>query len=301
MFEISAEQGAINTLYPVLSPENKETGEYYNEGIKQGPNKVANDQEVANKLWKVSEQLLRERGNRPTIRTSLKNMFKLKILMEIVKLIDEFEAAKWIKKKIKDADILYFEHSEFKDVEEIGKGGFGAMMILKIFVNEIKLVLNDGGLLITDFGLSGITSSSVATRMRMIEYIEPQCVLFRELQVDVLLFSKSIFALCRRICGGYREEPVEGTLLEYSQLHQKCWDGKQLSRMFNDEFKNDMMVVIINNNNNDGSADDDDDDDDDGDGDGDDDGDRSSGDKCKTDIKFSSIAFSECEEYFQNL
>ncbi|CAB5395813.1 unnamed protein product [Rhizophagus irregularis] len=62
MFEISAEQGAINTLYPVLSPENKETGEYYNEGIKQEPNKVANDQEVANKLWKVSEQLLRERG-----------------------------------------------------------------------------------------------------------------------------------------------------------------------------------------------------------------------------------------------
>ncbi|PKY55931.1 NAD(P)-binding protein [Rhizophagus irregularis] len=62
MFEISAEQGAINTLYPVLSPENKETGEYYNEGIKQEPSKVANDQEVADKLWKVSEQLLRERG-----------------------------------------------------------------------------------------------------------------------------------------------------------------------------------------------------------------------------------------------
>ncbi|PKB98778.1 NAD(P)-binding protein, partial [Rhizophagus irregularis] len=62
MFEISAEQGAINTLYPVLSSENKETGEYYNEGIKQEPNKIANDQEVANKLWKVSEQLLREHG-----------------------------------------------------------------------------------------------------------------------------------------------------------------------------------------------------------------------------------------------
>ncbi|PKY58349.1 hypothetical protein RhiirA4_480193 [Rhizophagus irregularis] len=53
--------------------------------------------------------------------------------------------------------------------------------------------------------------------------------------------------------------------------------------------RNDMMAVIINNNNNDGSADDDGD----GDGDDDDDGDRSSGDKGKTDIKFSSIAFSE--------
>ncbi|PKC56037.1 hypothetical protein RhiirA1_501831, partial [Rhizophagus irregularis] len=120
MFEISAEQGAINTLYPVLSPENKETGEYYNEGIKQEPSKVANDQEVADKLWK-----------------------------------------EWIKKKIKDV-----EYSEFKDVKEIGKRGFGVvnrvatndgMQValksiiekktskledddIKKFVNEIKLV-----------------------------------------------------------------------------------------------------------------------------------------------------------------
>jgi hypothetical protein len=61
LYEISPEQGAVNTLYPVLSPENKETGEYYNEGVKEEPNKVANDQEVANKLWKVSEQMLKDR------------------------------------------------------------------------------------------------------------------------------------------------------------------------------------------------------------------------------------------------
>jgi hypothetical protein len=35
--EITAEQGAINTLYPVFSLENKETGKYYYEGIEYEP------------------------------------------------------------------------------------------------------------------------------------------------------------------------------------------------------------------------------------------------------------------------
>ncbi|GBB96409.1 hypothetical protein RclHR1_02750001 [Rhizophagus clarus] len=59
---ITTEQGAVNVLYPVLSSENKETGKYYNEGIKDEPNKIANDQEVANKLWDVSEQILKDHG-----------------------------------------------------------------------------------------------------------------------------------------------------------------------------------------------------------------------------------------------
>ncbi|PKK76314.1 hypothetical protein RhiirC2_845282 [Rhizophagus irregularis] len=117
--------------------------------------------------------------------------------------------------------------------------------------------------------------------MRMIEYIEPQCI-------------RTIFALCRRICGGYREEPIEGTLLEYSQLYQKCWVEIRLSLVESKSqpnnlteylmmnlSQNDMMVVIIINNNDDGSADGDDD------GDGHGDRDRSSGAKGKTDIKFS--------------
>ncbi|RIA80797.1 hypothetical protein C1645_881960 [Glomus cerebriforme] len=51
MFGLTTEQGAINTLYPVLSPENKETGKYYYEGIEEEPNKVANDPELSKKLW----------------------------------------------------------------------------------------------------------------------------------------------------------------------------------------------------------------------------------------------------------
>ena len=59
---ISAEQGAINVLYPVLSPENKETGKYYDQGIEKEPNILANDQELAKKLWNVSEQILKDHG-----------------------------------------------------------------------------------------------------------------------------------------------------------------------------------------------------------------------------------------------
>jgi len=43
---ITVEQDATNVLYPVLSPENKETGKYYYEGIVK----------VAKKLWDVSEK-----------------------------------------------------------------------------------------------------------------------------------------------------------------------------------------------------------------------------------------------------
>jgi hypothetical protein len=59
---ITAEQSAINVLYPVLSPESKETGKYYNEGIEKEPNKVVKDQEVVKKLWDISEKILKDRG-----------------------------------------------------------------------------------------------------------------------------------------------------------------------------------------------------------------------------------------------
>ncbi|RIA80800.1 hypothetical protein C1645_810307 [Glomus cerebriforme] len=62
MIAITAEQGAVNTLYPVLSPENKETGKYYHDGIEKEQNKIASDQEVVKKLWDVSEQILKDHG-----------------------------------------------------------------------------------------------------------------------------------------------------------------------------------------------------------------------------------------------
>ena len=53
------ERGAINNLYPVLSPENNETGKYYFEGIEREPNKLANDQELVKKFWNVSTNFKR--------------------------------------------------------------------------------------------------------------------------------------------------------------------------------------------------------------------------------------------------
>ncbi|CAB4486596.1 hypothetical protein RhiirA5_397205 [Rhizophagus irregularis] len=45
---ITAEQGVTNVLvYPAFSLE---TGKYYDEGIEQEPNKIANNQEIAKKL-----------------------------------------------------------------------------------------------------------------------------------------------------------------------------------------------------------------------------------------------------------
>ncbi|PKC15579.1 hypothetical protein RhiirA5_484194 [Rhizophagus irregularis] len=54
-------ESAINVLYPVFSHENKETGKYYKDGVEE-PNKVAYDQEVAKKLWDVSEKILKNHG-----------------------------------------------------------------------------------------------------------------------------------------------------------------------------------------------------------------------------------------------
>ncbi|GBC07150.1 hypothetical protein RclHR1_07290012 [Rhizophagus clarus] len=56
------EQGSINVLYPIFSLENKETGKYYSEGLEAEPNEIANDKEIAKKLWDVSEQILKDRG-----------------------------------------------------------------------------------------------------------------------------------------------------------------------------------------------------------------------------------------------
>ncbi|CAB4485496.1 NAD(P)-binding protein [Rhizophagus irregularis] len=58
--KISSEQGAMNTLYPIFPLEIKETGKYYNLGIEHEPNKIAYDQEIAKKLWDVSEQILKD-------------------------------------------------------------------------------------------------------------------------------------------------------------------------------------------------------------------------------------------------
>ncbi|CAB5393170.1 unnamed protein product [Rhizophagus irregularis] len=79
-----------------------------------------------------------------------------------------------------------------------------------------NILVNNGKLLIADFGLSKkleeVMTNSIANRMGMIEYIEPQC--FKNIDIG----------------DGHREKPIEGTLPTYQQLYQKCWDDKPESR-----------------------------------------------------------------------
>jgi serine/threonine protein kinase len=117
--------------------------------------------------------------------------------------------------------------------------------------------VNDGRLLIADFGLSkqltDVTSNSTGNRTGIVEYIDPQCFkdhkYVRREKSDIY----SLGVLLWEITSGrppfhtdnvsqddtdpdqsnlryhisrenLREEPIEGTPLEYQQLYQKCWD-----------------------------------------------------------------------------
>jgi serine/threonine protein kinase len=108
--------------------------------------------------------------------------------------------------------------------------------------------VNDGKLLIADFGLSKklteVTSNSMANKMGLIQYMDPQCLKIKNYKKDkksdiyslgVLLweitsgsppFSElTEFMLGSYIINNVREEPIEGTPLEYQELYQKCWKG----------------------------------------------------------------------------
>ncbi|PKY19160.1 kinase-like protein [Rhizophagus irregularis] len=155
-----------------------------------------------------------------------------------------------------------------------------------------NILVNNGRLLIADFGLSKqlieVTSSSVTNRMGMIEYIEPQVyrdvnyirdkksdiyslgVLFWEITSGHPPFfnrdDQSIFALCHHICSGHREEPIKETPLEYQQLYQKCWDGNpelrpDINQVYDiilsqiDAHTNEQNLVVPHCNNQSGQSD----------------------------------------------
>ncbi|CAB4485543.1 unnamed protein product [Rhizophagus irregularis] len=223
------------------------------------------------------------------------------------KMIQAGVEEEWIKKKIEEEDIHYFEYSEFNDVEKIGKGGFGTVnravtndgilvalkMVnlreendIKTFVNELKLIrmvhfhpnvnrflgltkdsndyimiqmalditcglkclhskdiihrdlhsknilVNNGRLLITDFGLSKqiteVTSNSMGNRAGIIEYTEPKCLKDMNYKKD----------------KSRREDPIVGTPLEYQQLYQKCWDGDPEKRPDINQVYNEILSLL---------------------------------------------------------
>ncbi|PKY54648.1 kinase-like protein, partial [Rhizophagus irregularis] len=119
-----------------------------------------------------------------------------------------------------------------------------------------NILVNNGKLLIADFGLSkklvDANTGSVANIMGIIGYIEPLCfsnkkyykkdkksdiyslgVLLWEISSGQPPFSNYLEdkMLTYRIrFENLREEPIENTPQEYRQLYEKCWNGEPKSR-----------------------------------------------------------------------
>ncbi|GES97465.1 kinase-like domain-containing protein [Rhizophagus clarus] len=130
-----------------------------------------------------------------------------------------------------------------------------------------NILVNNGRLLIADFGLSKQltedTSGSVANRMGMIEYIEPQCLRSAHYvknkksdiySLGVLLWEITsgrppFYKVERNLLGyhiGYanlREDPIEGTPLKYQQLYQICWDGDPKKRPDIDQVYDEIVKI----------------------------------------------------------
>ncbi|PKY25631.1 kinase-like protein, partial [Rhizophagus irregularis] len=118
-----------------------------------------------------------------------------------------------------------------------------------------NILVNNGKLLIADFGLSKklaeVTTSSMGNKMGMYEYIEPQCIKNIKYKKDKKSDIYSLGVLLWEISSGrppfhdyynrnllaihisfnnLREKPTEGTHSKYQQLYKECWDDKPKSR-----------------------------------------------------------------------
>ncbi|PKC61876.1 kinase-like protein [Rhizophagus irregularis] len=117
-----------------------------------------------------------------------------------------------------------------------------------------NILVNNGKLLIADFGLSkklaDAKTGSVANKMGIIGYIEPLCfnqnnnnykkdkksdiyslgVLLWEISSGRPPFSQDYALAVQIICLNLREKPIESTPPGYQQLYEKCWNGEPKSR-----------------------------------------------------------------------
>jgi serine/threonine protein kinase len=108
--------------------------------------------------------------------------------------------------------------------------------------------VNNGKLLIADFGLSKkmseATTNSLANKMGMPEYTEPQCFKLGKYKKNKKSDIYSLGVLLWEISSGHRpfpdylqyilpfhigfnnlrEKAVEGTPVKYQELYEKCWN-----------------------------------------------------------------------------
>ncbi|CAB5189728.1 unnamed protein product [Rhizophagus irregularis] len=145
------------------------------------------------------------------------------------KIIQAGVEEEWIKKKIEEEDIHYFEYSEFNDVEKIGKGGFGT-------VN--RAVTNDG-ILVALKMVNLREENDIKTFVNELKLI--RMVHFHP---NVNRFLGLTKETCTRTTYCRREDPIVGTPLEYQQLYQKCWDGDPEKRPDINQVYNEILSLL---------------------------------------------------------
>ncbi|CAG8663137.1 9875_t:CDS:2, partial [Scutellospora calospora] len=47
--------------------------------------------------------------------------------------------SKWLEEALKDGTIAFYEYSEFKNVKEIGKGGFGVICSADFYTTKVAI------------------------------------------------------------------------------------------------------------------------------------------------------------------
>ncbi|KAF0490229.1 kinase-like protein [Gigaspora margarita] len=126
--------------------------------------------------------------------------------------------------------------------------------IIHCDLHSKNILINDGELLIADFGLSkklDDTYNSTASMIKgMPAYLDPDFhqepgkkpdkksdiyslgVLFWELTSGVPPFANAIntLAILIQTLKGYREQPIPGTPIDYAKLYKKCWNAKPNER-----------------------------------------------------------------------
>ncbi|CAB4402705.1 unnamed protein product [Rhizophagus irregularis] len=156
--------------------------------------------------------------------------------------VKDLTAEEWIKKKMKEEDIKYFEYSEFNKIKKIGEGGFGV-------VNRAET--NDK----VQVALKGlIEKKSSKIEENVIENFVKELKNLRKVAHHVNIIS--FLGISKETCTqkiyyheNLREEPIDGTPSEYRQLYQKCWDGDPEKRPNINDVYNEILRQYANDAN----------------------------------------------------
>ncbi|KAF0461266.1 kinase-like protein [Gigaspora margarita] len=130
-----------------------------------------------------------------------------------------------------------------------------------------NILVHEGTMLITDFGLAKKISETTLNSgyYGKPRYKDPQCIIedshICDKECDIFSFGvilweissgrqpfdddNDITGIIFQVYQGKREEPLEGTPLQYIQLYKKCWDSNSHIRPKAEEVFNDLVDIIM--------------------------------------------------------